>query len=283
MDDSYKILIQNGEVYTMDNSEEFLRVDILINNGKINKVEDSITCEEDVLCIDASGYVVLPGLIDSHCHIGICETGIGPIGIDGNESSEPATPQLRAIDGINPFDEEFKVSRENGVTTVATGPGSSNPIGGTFLAMKTMYSTFEKMIIKDPLAMKIAFGENPKTSFGSRNLSPITRMATASIIREWLEKAKDYSYKKEESKKKGTYFPIDFGLEALMKVLNKEIPLKAHAHRADDIFTALRIAKEFSVDITIDHCSEGHFIPQELSFAKGVIIGPFLDSLKKLR
>ncbi|MDD4763677.1 MAG: amidohydrolase family protein [Sphaerochaetaceae bacterium] len=270
-----KIVIKHATVYTMDGEDQPKALDILVEDGKIKALRSHIDCS-DAREIDASGYIVLPGLIDAHCHIGIFETAIGALGVDGNEISSPATPELRAIDGINPFDAEFVHSYTHGVTTVATGQGSSNPIAGTFVEMKTYAKTFDEMIVKDPLAMKIAFGENPKTSFGDRKLAPVTRMATAAIIRSWLLKAKEYIGQKEEQAAQGKHHPIDLGLEALAKVIKKEIPLKAHAHRADDILTALRIAKEFNVDITLDHCSEGHLIPDQLGYAKGVIIGPLM-------
>ena len=265
-----KTLLKNGLVFTGEGKIKPL--DIIIEGSQILKVGENLSLDGGNI-INLKEALVLPGLIDAHCHIGIFETGVGPMGVDGNEDSVPATPELRGIDGVNPFDKEFEHCQKHGVTLVATGPGSSNPIGGTFVALKTWGKTFDDMVVKDPLAMKIAFGENPKSSFGVKGKSPITRMSTASIIRKYLSKAKDY-IKNEDAE-------YDEGLENLAKVIRKEIPLKAHCHRADDILCALRIAKEFDVDITLDHCSEGHLIPDQLSYAKGVIIGPLLGFPQK--
>jgi imidazolonepropionase-like amidohydrolase len=181
------------------------------------------------------------------------------------------------------MDISFKEAREGGVTTAVTGPGSANVIGGTFAAIKTFGNRIDNMIIKDPIAMKIAFGENPKRFYHAQNKSPYTRMATAAILREMLFKAKIYSEDKEKSLTDPKCAPtFDFQLEALLPVMRKSIPLKAHAHRADDIFTALRIAKEFDLDITLDHCTEGHLIADELAKEnKNAIVGPSFGSRSK--
>ncbi|MFO7887554.1 MAG: hypothetical protein R6U59_04480 [Eubacteriales bacterium] len=239
------ILIKNGTIKTMEGSD-IENGDILIEDDKIKKVGINIQIDEDIETIDATGCIVVPGLIDGHCHLGMWEEGIGFEGADGNESVDPVTPQMRAIDSINPMDEGFKLAREAGVTTAVTGPGSANVIGGTFAAIKTYGHRIDDMIIKYPTAMKIAFGENPKRVYNEKDKSPITRMATASILRETLFKAQKYYEDFERGKKEPDDKPeFDMKLEALLPVMDKEIPLKAHAHRADDIFTALRIAKEF--------------------------------------
>ena len=276
------ILIKNGNIKTME-GPDILGGDILIEDGKIKKVSKNIEAEGEVQIVDASGCLVVPGLIDGHCHLGMWEEGIGFEGADGNESVDPVTPQLRAIDSINPMDEGFKMAREGGVTTAVTGPGSANVIGGTFAAVKTYGHRIDDMIIKFPTAMKIAFGENPKRVYNEKEKSPITRMATASILRETLFKAQKYYEDVERGKKEPDDKPeFDMKLDALLPVMDKEIPLKAHAHRADDIFTALRIAKEFDLEVTLDHCTEGHLIAEDLAKEnKPALIGPSLSEKSK--
>ena len=277
------LFIKNGYIMTMagDVIEEG---SILIKDGKIAEVGKDLVAPLDAEVIDAEGKMVLPGFIDAHCHIGMWEEGMGFEGSDGNEWVDPVTPHLRAIDAINPMDEAFKEAYMGGVTTAVTGPGSANVIGGMFVALKTYGDRVDDMILREPVAMKIAFGENPKTVYESQKRSPITRMATAAILRETLFKAKDYMENKEKGKEDPEKMPeYDMKMEALLKVLNKEIPLKAHAHRADDIFTALRIAKEFDLDITLDHCTEGHLIADHLAKeGKGAIVGPTLSNRSKI-
>jgi imidazolonepropionase-like amidohydrolase len=276
------ILIKNGNIKTME-GPDILGGDILIEDGKIKKIGKNIEAEGEVEIVDASDCLVVPGLIDGHCHLGMWEEGIGFEGADGNESVDPVTPQLRAIDSINPMDEGFKMAREGGVTTAVTGPGSANVIGGTFAAVKTYGHRIDDMIIKFPTAMKIAFGENPKRVYNEKEKSPITRMATASILRETLFKAQKYYEDVERGKKEPDDKPeFDMKLDALLQVMDKEIPLKAHAHRADDIFTALRIAKEFDLEITLDHCTEGHLIAEDLAKEnKPALVGPSLSEKSK--
>jgi imidazolonepropionase-like amidohydrolase len=276
------ILIKNGNIKTME-GPDILGGDILIEDDKIKKVGKNIETDGEVEIIDASGCLVVPGLIDGHCHLGMWEEGIGFEGADGNESVDPVTPQLRAIDSINPMDEGFKMAREGGVTTAVTGPGSANVIGGTFAAIKTYGHRIDDMIIKFPTAMKIAFGENPKRVYNEKEKSPTTRMATASILRETLFKAQKYYEDFERGKKEPDDKPeFDMKLEALLPVMDKEIPLKAHAHRADDIFTTLRIAKEFDLEVTLDHCTEGHLIAEDLAKEnKPALVGPSLSEKSK--
>ncbi len=275
------IFIKNGKIYTMA-GEVIENGSILIKNGKIQEVGKNIIPPLDAKTIDAEGRMVLPGFIDAHCHLGMFEEGIGFEGSDGNESVDPVTPELRAIDGINPMDISFREAYEGGVTTAITGPGSANVIGGTFAAIKTYGTRIDNMIIKEPVAMKIAFGENPKRVYNGQNKSPITRMATASILRENLFKAKAYLDKKEKAEDESKMPEFNMKLEALIPVLKKEIPLKAHAHRADDIYTSIRIAKEFDVEITLDHCTEGHLIVDELAKeGKSAIVGPTLGNRSK--
>ncbi len=275
------IFIKNGHIYTMA-GEVIENGSILIEKGKIVEVGPDLVAPQGAEVIDAKGKMVTPGFVDAHCHLGLFEESIGFEGSDGNEMTDPVTPQLRAIDAINPMDISFKEAYEGGVTTAVTGPGSANVIGGTFLALKTYGHRVDDMIIKDPVAMKIAFGENPKRVYNSQKKSPMTRMATASILRETLFKAKTYMDKKESKEEDAKMPDYDMKMEAMIPVLKREIPVKAHAHRADDIFTALRIAKEFNIDITLDHCTEGHLIAEELAKeGKSAIVGPSLGSRSK--
>ena len=275
-----KTVLKNGMVYTMEEGAVPRKLDVLIEAKIISAVEEDISVD-DAQVIDCTGTIIIPGLIDSHCHIGLFGTAMGERGVDGNEDSSSNTPELRGLDGINPFDAEFALSCAHGVTCVSTGPGSANPICGQFVIMKTYGKTLDDMIIKEPSAMKMAFGENPKSAH--KGAAPVTRMGTAAIIREALFKAKRYKEDKKRAEDEGTPLPpFDMKLEALVPVLGGRLPVKAHAHRADDILTAIRIAKEFELDMSIEHCSEGHLIPDQLDYANGVIIGPLLGFPHKL-
>lgn len=273
------LYIKNGYILTMGEKGNLSSGGVLIDNGKIIDVGEDIEIPEECKTIDAKGGYIMPGIIDAHCHIGIFETGIGEAGVDGNEDTNAITPEIRAIDGIYTLDKEFARSYKNGVTCVATGPGSANPIGGQFVGMKTVGNLINNMVVKEPLAMKFAFGENPKNSHGKKGKMPITRMGVAALIRNTLYKAKEYDRRKNNAIKLDNpdkLPPFDLGMEALLPVIRKELPIKAHAHRADDIMTAIRIAKEFDLSMTLDHCSEGHLIAEELANAGyGVILGPF--------
>lgn len=275
------LFIKNGFIYTMDD-EAIENGSILIKDGKIAAVGKELEVPSEAEVIDAEGRMITPGFIDAHCHLGMWEDSIGFEGSDGNESVDPVTPQLRGIDGINPIDITFKEAYEGGVTTAVTGPGSANVIGGTFLALKTYGHRVDDMIIKDPIAMKVAFGENPKRVYNGQKKSPITRMATAALLRETLYKAKTYMEKMENVEDESKKPDYDMKMEALVPVLKKEIPLKAHAHRADDIFTALRIAKEFDLDITLEHCTDGHLIADDLAKeGKPAVVGPTFGDRSK--
>ncbi len=269
------MLINNAKIYTMA-GEIIEGGSILVEKGKIKAIGKEVKAPADAEVIDAGGNLAFPGMIDAHCHLGLWEDSIGFEGADGNEMTDPVTPQLRAIDAINPMDITFREAVEGGITTVATGPGSANVIGGQFAAIKTHGNRIDDMIIKEPIAMKIAFGENPKRVYNEKKTSPSTRMATASILRETIMKAIKYKEKLEEAEGDKSKLPsYDAKLEALLPVLRGEIPLKAHAHRADDIFTAIRIAKEFGLKMTLEHCTEGHLIADQLAEeGLAAIVGP---------
>lgn len=274
------ILIKNAHIYTMKD-EVIENGSILIKDGKIQEVARDINPPKGARLIDAEGRMLTPGFVEAHCHLGMWEDSIGFEGSDGNEMTDPVTPQLRAIDSINPMDRTFQEAYEAGITTAVTGPGSANVIGGTFAAIKTYGHRIDDMILKDPVAMKIAFGENPKRVYNDQQKSPMTRMATAALLRETLFEAKAYMDKKQD-KDKSKHPDFDMKMEALIPVLKREIPLKAHVHRADDIFTALRIAKEFDLDISLDHCTEGHLIKDDLAKeGKAAIVGPSLSDRSK--
>lgn len=279
------ILIKNGLVKTMA-GEDIENGQVLLDGDKIAAVGKEVNALADAQVIDAAGCIVAPGFVEGHCHIGLDEEAIGFEGDDYNEMTDPVTPQMRGIDGLNPMDEAFFDAYSHGVTTAVTGPGSANVVGGTFLAVKLCGKRVDNMVVKNPVAMKIAFGENPKRCYGgSQKKMPMTRMGTAALLRELLVKAQNYreemdAYEADpKNNKKPTY---DCKLHAMLPVMRKEIPLKSHAHRADDIFTSLRIAKEFDLDITLDHCTEGHLIADELEKeGKGCLVGPTLGDKSK--
>lgn len=256
------ICIKNGTLHTAVSKETFI-ADILIDGGKIVKIGKGLSADGAEV-IDAIGLQVYPGFVEAHCHIGLDGYGIGYEGHDYNELNDPVTPQVQAIDGINPFDPCMKMAAKAGVTCFATGPGSSNSIGGTFAAIKPVGTRVDNMIVKFPIAMKCAFGENPKRCYQKQGIS--SRMTNAAKIREALNKAKVYKAKIEAAGDDASKLPAyDQKSEALIPVLNREIPLKAHAHQANDIFTAIRIAKEFGVGLTLEHVTEGHMIVDELA------------------
>ena len=237
---------------------------------------------ESVETLDAQGRLLTPGCVEAHCHIGLDNEGMRWEGMDYNEIVEPLTPQLRAIDGINPRDPSLADARKAGVTCVCTGPGSANVLGGTFLAMKTVGERVDNMIVRDPVAMKCAFGENPKRCY--RDKCDSTRMSTAAFLRGALMQARDYGARKQAANGDVTKMPAyNQKLEALLPVLAREIPLKAHAHQANDIFTALRIAREFDLRLTLEHVTEGHLIADELAKEKDVpmAVGPSLTFASK--
>lgn len=276
------MIIKNGLVFLPE--EGFVKKDIQMKDGKILKISDFILNDQGVKEYDASGQYVMPGMIDAHSHIGLFNEAMRWEGEDGNEGSDPVTADMNAMDAINPFDESFEEALRGGVTTACTGPGSANVIGGSFATISLFGKIVDQMVIQYPAAMKCAFGENPKGWYGqSDNKAPMTRMGVGALLRESLIKAKNYKNKKEEAASKEEVFEIDSKLEALLPVLNKEIPLKAHAHRADDICTAIRIAKEFDVLLTLEHCTEGHMIADYIAENKlCAMVGPTFGSRTKI-
>ena len=273
------LFIKNAYIKTMAGAD-IENGAILIDDDHIVAVGADLTPPEGSDVIDAEGRLVTPGCVDAHCHIGLDNEAHGWEGRDYNEIVDPITPQMRAIDSINPMDEAFGNALQGGVTSACTGPGSANVVGGTFVAIKLAGKRVDKMIIKNPVAMKCAFGENPKRCYGQGSKkAPMTRMGTAALLRELLFKAKRYMEDKENGKN-----PVfDMKLEAMIPVLKGEIPLKAHAHRADDILTSIRIAREFGVGITLDHCTDGALIADELA-EEGLwaFVGPSLGNKSKI-
>lgn len=279
------LLIKNGILVTMTDDNVYIG-DILIKDRKIAKICPQIDPLEvsGGKIIDASGCYVLPGLIDAHCHIGISEERRGADCDDCNETTNPLTPHMKALDAINPMDSAFEDAVRAGITSVMVGPGSTNVVGGHFLFMKTYGSrNIKDLVLLEPAAMKIALGENPKSTYGEQNLMPVSRMGIASMLREELFKARKYISNKQNAIKVKNEYEDDFRLESWIPVFMKKIPLKAHVHRVDDILTAIRIANEFNLNLTLDHCSEGHLICNEIK-ASGfpTIVGPGFASRNKI-
>lgn len=280
------LLLENAAIRSMSDTireqyrTEIIEGSILIKDGKIIEVSPWIELPESADCmkIDVNHHLVMPGLIEAHCHMGITEEKKGQEGDDCNETVHPVTPMLRAIDAVNTMDAAFADAVRAGITSANIGPGSANVVGGQFAVVKTSGRRIDDLILKFPSAMKVAFGENPKVNYAGMNTSPVTRMAIAGMLREELFNARSYLEKRGRN-------DVDYNLhyEAWRPVFAKEIPLKAHVHRVDDIFTAIRIAKEFDLDMTLDHCSEGHLIAEEI-VASGfpAIVGPDFTTRNKI-
>ncbi|HOA31854.1 MAG TPA: amidohydrolase, partial [Clostridia bacterium] len=266
------LLIKNARIYTMARKEKFEIIPkghIFVKDGKIDRIITNdygleAYDKEKVRVINAKGNIAMPGLIDAHSHIGIQEEKKGMEGNDSNETMEPVTPYLKAIDAVNAMDSAFENAVRAGITSVMTGPGSSNVVGGQFVFMKTRGRKTDDLIVLEPAAMKVAFGENPKRTYGDNGMMPSTRMTIAAMLREELHEAVLYKQEKDKAMQNGEEFEEDFRKECWLPVLEKKIPLKAHVHRVDDILTAIRIAKQFNLDITLDHCTEGHLIADEI-------------------
>ncbi|WP_270779484.1 amidohydrolase [Holdemanella biformis] len=268
------MLFKNATIYTME-QEPFVG-DFKIDKGVFTEVGKNLTANEGEDVQDLNGLFVFPGLVESHCHLGMEETAIRFEGDDVNEITDPITPNMRGIDGCNPMDETIESALKGGVTTVAAGPGSANVLGGTFFAYKTKGNCIDEMTIENPIAMKAAFGENPKRCYQGKKID--TRMQISALLRETLEKTKEYLAKKEAGKD----VAYDQKLEAMIPVVKRELPLKCHAHRADDILTAIRIAKEENIKITLDHVTDARSIlPQIKESGFPCICGPALTHKSK--
>ena len=270
------LLVRGGILHTMED-EKPVQADLLVQDGRIARIAAAIPASDNMRVIDARGKLVFPGFIDAHSHIGIAEERMTPQGDPSNEATNPITPCLRAIDAINPMDSAFHNALAAGITGAMVGPGSANAIGGQFAFIKTHGRNIEDMIVLAPAAMKLAFGENPMTNYGMNGNIPSTRMGIASLIREELFLARQYFDAGEMAPGQQV-----FGRECYRPLFEGRIPLKAHVHRADDIFTAIRIAKEFGMGLTLDHCTEGHLIAAEIAQSGfPAIVGPTLASRTK--
>ncbi|HHY28972.1 MAG TPA: amidohydrolase [Desulfitobacterium dehalogenans] len=283
MNANTSLFIRNGRIKTMK-GQEFIG-SILVEGTQIKAIGENLVAPEGAEIIEAQDKLVLPGFIDAHCHVGLGEEIYQSEGDDLNEMTEPITPELRAIDGINPEDEGLRDARLGGVTAVFSTPGSGNVIGGTGVVLKTVGKVVDKMIVREPAGLKVAFGENPKMVYGGEQKKmPMTRMATAALLRQALVDAETYLEKLEQGIEDPEKVPErDLGMESLIRVIKREIPLRAHAHRADDIMTAIRIAKEFNVDLVIEHCTEGHKIAEEIAeYGYPAVVGPSLINRAKV-
>ena len=268
------MLFKNATIYTME-QDPFVG-DFRIDKGVFTEVGTNLTANKGEDVQDLNGLFVFPGLVESHCHLGMEETAIRFEGDDVNEITDPITPNMRGIDGCNPMDETVELALKGGVTTVAAGPGSANVLGGTFFAYKTKGNCIDEMTIQNPIAMKAAFGENPKRCYQGKKID--TRMQISALLRETLEKTKEYLAKKEAGKD----IAYDQKLEAMIPVVKRELPLKCHAHKADDILTAIRIAKEENIKITLDHVTDARCIlPQIKESGFPCICGPALTHKSK--
>jgi len=274
------LCIKNGTLFTIAQEQEFVG-DLLIQDGKIVKIGQNLAGEADEI-FDAAGLQVYPGFVEAHCHVGLSGYAVRFEGMDYNERTDSLTPQMEAIDAFNPQDEGVRQAALAGITTIGTGPGSANVLGGTFIAVKTAGVRVDEMVIKRKAAMKCAFGENPKFCYKDKDNA--TRMGIAAKLRMMFNKTKAYMAKKAAAGDDVTKLPpYDEKLEALIPVVNKEFPLKAHAHRADDMFTALRIAKEMDVNLTLEHCTDGHLIADYLARENvPLAVGPSLTDATKV-
>lgn len=276
---SHLTLLKNGIIIDYSSGQHKL-ADILIDGTKIICFSPKIEREKEMDVYDLKEKFVLPGLIDCYTHVGIIEEGSGKIGVDNNEISDPVTPNLRGIDGVNPLDMAFQDAVKSGITAVMTGPGSNNVVGGLNLVVKTYGSIIDQMVVRNPSGLKVAFGENPITTYGQDKKAPVTRMGTASLVREIFMKTQDYM----ERKAKGKVEERDIKMEAIIPVLRGEIPLRAHAHRADDIVTAIRVAEEFGIEkLVIEHGTEADLVADYLHQKRvPVAFGPMLTPRIKM-
>lgn len=257
---------------------------IIDKQGKITAIGENLSVPADISVMDATGKVIIPGLIDAHTHVGMWGDGEGRAGYDGNESVRAITGEVRAIDAVNPRQISFAGAREGGITTIQVLPGSGNPIGGLAFACKTAGNIIDEMVVKNPTGLKGATGENPKRAHGQmQKQAPATRMAIASLIREFFRDAQEYGEKKAKAQAEGKPFATDLNLESGLMVLNKEIPFRVHAHRHDDIVTVVRICEEFELNYSIEHCTDGHLIADYLGKKQvTAVIGPGLSPATKV-
>lgn len=268
------ILVKNGNVFTLEN-EGSKKLDILIKDSKIVEIGENIQID-NVEIIDATNKNVYPGLIDAHSHIGIMESSIGYEGLDLNEGSNPITPELRALDSINPMDEAVSEANEAGVTTVCVPPGSGNVVGGQAVIFKTYGNCIDEMVIDAYVALKGALGENPKRFYKDKMIN--TRMKSAQLMRKLFLETLDYQKRRSTNPD----LPYNMQYEAVLPVINREVDFKVHAHRADDILTAIRIAKEFNLKLTLEHCTEGHLIPELVKASNApALVGPTMTAKSK--
>ncbi|NLY31801.1 MAG: amidohydrolase [Firmicutes bacterium] len=276
------LAIINAEIHTIAQKEP-IQGSILVEDGKIAAVgQVEIPAEADI--IDAAGAAVYPGFIDPHTHLGVSEQGMGWEGRDYNEITDPVTSQLRALDAINPMEDGFREAREAGITTVMVAPGSANILGGSTAVLKTGGGLLHQRVIKENAGMKAALGENPKRVYSGQKRIPSTRMGSAALLREALVNAQNYMHKiKRAGEDPEKMPPRDLKNEALIPVLKKEVPLRMHAHRADDIATAIRIAREFDIDMTLEHASEAHLIlDRVVESGFSAIVGPSMGTPGKI-
>jgi imidazolonepropionase-like amidohydrolase len=277
------MVIQGGTIHIGDGTilqEGYVE----LRDGKILKTAFGRYKGKDPQVLDASGMIVTPGFIDAHCHLGMWEEGLAFEGDDGNEETDPCTPQLRSLDAINPMDRAFGEALDYGITTVVTGPGSANPVAGQICALKTWGNVVDDMVVRFPVGMKFALGENPKNTYSEKSQTPVTRMAIAAIIREELQKTRRYMEDLEKSREDEDTDPpeLDVKCEALVPVLERKVKAHFHVHRADDICTALRIIREFSLDGVIVHGTEGYLVADAIARAGvPVICGPIITTRSK--
>ena len=274
------LIIKGGEIHDGIKEKGYV-ADILVEGGKIKRIGKNLKAPKGAKVVDAAGLLVYPGFIDAHSHLGLDGYGIGYEGADYNELNDILTPHLRGLDGFKPMQPTLREAALAGVTTVNSGPGSANVLGGTFIAVKTVGSRVDDMVVKQETAMKCAFGENPKRVYKEKTDS--SRMTTAAKLRETLFKAQEYLAKKEAAGDDLTKQPaFDMKMEAMIPVMKGEIPLKAHAHATEDLFTAIRIAKEFGVKLTLEHVTEGHLIAEDLARENiPLAVGPSLTHATK--
>ncbi|MCF0259693.1 MAG: amidohydrolase [Erysipelotrichaceae bacterium] len=278
------MLLKNGNLWMPSGC--FEQQDLRIAEGKIKEINKNLEPLENEETVDLKGLNVYPGMVEAHCHLGLCNSSIGYEGQDFNETAGPVAPELRAMDSINVLDESVSQARKAGVTTVASGPGSANVVGGTFACWKTAGNCIDDMLVDKDIAMKAAFGENPKRFYQRRNVN--TRMQEAALIRSLLYKTTDYMEKKKAAKDglfgldSSKLPPFDLQLEAMIPVLERKIPLKCHAHQHNDIMTVIRLAKEFNIKVTLDHCTDGELVIEEIRRSGWpAILGPALSHKSK--